>query len=154
MSKKSLGMAAVVAAAATAIALVPAGSMASQTSLKTKLSGSEEVCTDPTRCGDPDGFGHVKLDFDAEAGTICFKLTAKNVDPLTAGHIHEAPEGVAGPVVVPLFESTEGLTGRIKDCVEGVDPALIEDILANPEDYYVNVHNPSFPEGAIRGQLG
>jgi hypothetical protein len=28
------------------------------------------------------------------------------------------------------------------------------DIVKNPENYYVNVHNAEFPGGALRGQLG
>jgi hypothetical protein len=33
------------------------------------------------------------------------------------------------------------------------DPALALDIVMNPWNYYVNVHNPDYPPGAIRGQL-
>src|SRR5438874_13432699 len=38
-------------------------------------------------------------------GTIEFKsqINNKNGETFVAGHIHEAPAGVAGPVVVPLF---------------------------------------------------
>jgi hypothetical protein len=32
--------------------------------------------------------------------------------------------------------------------------SLIADILANPADYYVNVHTKEHPAGAIRSQLG
>ena len=30
---------------------------------------------------------------------------------------------------------------------------LIRDIAANPQNYYVNLHNARFPGGAVRGQL-
>lgn len=38
-------------------------------------------------------------------------------------------------------------------CRAGVDRALLEDILQNPNDYYVNVHNATYQPGAVRGQL-
>jgi hypothetical protein len=30
---------------------------------------------------------------------------------------------------------------------------MVKRILENPSDYYINVHNPSHPGGAVRGQL-
>jgi hypothetical protein len=65
-------------------------------------------------------------------------------------HIHFAPAGVAGPVVVnfdpPVNGSSEG-------CTNAVDPAVAQNILTHPEQYYVNVHNAEWPAGAVRGQL-
>jgi len=80
---------------------------------------------------------------------VCWELTAENIDPAVAAHIHKAPAGVAGGVVVTLSPPT---TGMSSGCAE-VDSALVMEIRQFPENFYVNVHNPAFPAGAIRGQL-
>ncbi len=41
----------------------------------------------------------------------------------------------------------------LEDCTN-VDRARIKDIIQNPQNYYANIHNATFPAGAIRGQLG
>jgi hypothetical protein len=49
--------------------------------------------------------------------------------------------------------------GNAADCLtegeEGKFPTgeKVADILTNPGDYYVNVHNTEYPGGAVRGQL-
>jgi hypothetical protein len=87
---------------------------------------------------------------DPKTREVCFELTVSGIEPATAAHIHQAPVGVAGPVVVPLDPPTNGTSSG---CVSGVDHALIQNIIQHPEEYYVNVHNADFPNGAIRGQL-
>ena len=63
---------------------------------------------------------------------------------------HVGGPDVAGPVVLGLTPPTDG---RSDGCAGDVDPALIRELLRNPRDYYVNVHNAEYPGGAIRGQL-
>jgi hypothetical protein len=70
--------------------------------------------------------------------------------PATAAHIHLAPEGVAGPVVVPLTPPTSGVSSG---CVSGLAREGVKAILKDPAVYYVNVHNADHPAGALRGQL-
>jgi hypothetical protein len=120
--------------------------------LSTTLTGSAEV----PGPGDPDASGTVSIALNQGQGEVCFALTWENIDgTVVAAHIHEAPVGVAGPVVVPLFVDTSfSGTGSLSDCVAGVSEELIKDIRQNPADYYVNIHSTVFPAGAIRGQLG
>jgi CHRD domain-containing protein len=116
----------------------------------TTMSGAEE-CNASGVCnqGDPDGSGLARITLNAGQATVCWELTAMNIAPATAAHIHEAPVGRPGPIVVPLSPPTSGSSSG---CT-AANPALIADIIENPEKYYVNVHNAEYPAGAIRGQL-
>lgn len=99
--------------------------------------------------GDPDGRGTAALRTRHSHGQVCVDLEVRNIDPATAAHIHKAPPGSPGPVVVPLTPPTNGSSSGCYSATE----ALVRDIAKNPGDYYVNVHNAAFPAGAIRGQL-
>jgi hypothetical protein len=115
------------------------------TVLRAELTGEEEV----PGPGDPDGSGSATIIL-IRPNTICYVLTAENIAPATAAHIHVGERGEAGPVVVPLNNPpTYGVSGG---CTQA-DPALVSNIQENPENYYVNVHNEEYREGAIRGQL-
>lgn len=73
----------------------------------------------------------------------------EDIDPATAAHIHRAPAGQAGPVVVTLSAPTEGMSSGCAD----VDSELVMEIQQYPEMFYVNVHNAAYPAGEVRGQL-
>lgn len=113
--------------------------------LETSLTGASEV----PNLGDPDGSGTARFTLNPGQGQICYELTVAGIEPATAAHIHEAPAGSAGPVVVGLLAPD---SGTAKACM-AVDPALVREIMKVPSDYYVNVHNPAYPGGALRGQL-
>jgi hypothetical protein len=113
--------------------------------LSTTLTGADEV----PGPGDLDGSGEAFITLNHGRGEVCFQLSVSDIAPATAAHIHEAPAGVAGPVVVGLTPPTSGSSSG---CVSA-DRDLIKDIIQNPADYYVNVHNAAFPAGAVRGQL-
>lgn len=100
--------------------------------------------------GDPDGTGTALLHINPGQQEVCFTLTVSNIAPATAAHIHIGTATQAGPVLVGLAAPT---TGSSSGCVSLSRESAI-DIIQNPENYYVNVHNEQFPAGAIRGQLG
>lgn len=102
--------------------------------------------------GDPDGIGRAVITIDDAANRLCLALQFTNVTLPTSGlHIHRAPPTAPGPVVVPFSNPT---TNQVYECVIVEDEALLDDIAANPGDYYINLHTqPNFGPGAIRGQL-
>jgi hypothetical protein len=110
----------------------------------TSLTGAAEV----PGPGDPDGSGTAELTLNQGQREVCFQISVQDIGAPIAAHIHEAPTGVAGPIVVDFFQGNPRPSG----CVT-VDRALIKDIRQNPDEYYVNVHNEEFPDGAVRGQL-
>jgi len=99
--------------------------------------------------GDADGSGTASLRLNHGQGEVCFSYSVTDVGPLAAAHIHLAPAGQPGPVVIPTPPtSATGGSG----CVSA-DQDLIKAIMHDPEAYYFNVHNADFPGGALRGQL-
>lgn len=100
--------------------------------------------------GDPDGSGTAHFRVNPGLEQICYTLEVSDIAPAAAAHIHVAPVGSPGPVVVPLMPPTDGSSSG---CAQ-VERDLARDILMHPENYYVNVHNADFPAGAVRGQLG
>jgi hypothetical protein len=68
-------------------------------------------------------------------------------------HIHKGAKGVAGPIVVPTDQSSFNLPRPTSSGCEAIPSALSKKLRQNPSNYYVNVHNKPYPDGAIRGQL-
>ena len=96
-------------------------------------------------------FGTATFTIDPTRTTLTVDETVSLVGTPTLAHIHKGAAGVQGPVVVP-FDATKFVNGHLTQTVTA-DPTLLSDIVANPQNYYTNVHNSSFPAGAIRGQL-
>jgi hypothetical protein len=113
--------------------------------ISTMLSGSTEV----PGPGDPDGSGYFSMTLNQGQGTISYELYADDIEMPTGAHIHIGAAGAAGGIVVPLTPPVGGMSMGVLE----VEPSLIKAIRQNPSAYYVNVHNATYPRGAIRGQL-
>jgi len=99
-----------------------------------------------------------------EAGTaVHFRLKVKDIDDVTAAHIHAGMPDENGGVVVTLFNggptsqngtlatgyiSEANLSGAFAGDFDGFVAALRQGEL------YVNVHTLGHPAGEIRGQIG
>jgi len=115
-------------------------------SLTIALSGGAEV----PGPGDNDGSGTANLTINHDKGEVCYDITVEDIQEPTAAHIHIGAADKSGAPKVTFKKTADGLW---KGCASA-DKALLSDILKNPGNYYVNVHNQEFPSGALRGQLG
>lgn len=147
--------------AAVAMALLLAAPVAAAATLTATLTGAAEV----PGPGDTDGTGSAVVVINAAAGTLCYTVTVNGIVTPTAAHIHQGAAGVAGDIEVALTTPagpgpfTSNACAGPGDYVL-TDPGdfgsaalLLADIEANPQNYYVNVHNADLPAGAVRGQL-
>ena len=130
-----------------ALALLTFAYLAAATEMhaKANLTGAAEV----PGPGDPDGGGTVQVTLNSDKNEVCYDLSLKKLDNATAAHIHEGAAGKSGPVKVSFDAPKDG---SAKGC-KTADAAVVKDMMANPANYYVNVHNPAHRDGAIRGQL-
>lgn len=120
------------------------------------LTGANEV---PANAHGNNDRGSAVITLNQGQGQVCWTFGALTLDageslPNNA-HIHRAPVGAAGPVVVALFGAGNAPTAypSPRKCV-GASPVLIKEIRQNPSRFYVNMHNATHPSGVVRGQLG
>lgn len=163
--KYALGLAVLLAGVA-----LPQNARAGHTNvvLTAELDGSSEVASDPEMMdmmvGDATGMGSAYVfGIDGDPSTLCYTLEVSGIQLVPVGsgmaaHIHEGAYGENGPVVAALAGPEDG---NAADCLtEGEagkfpteEMGIVQRILENPSDFYINVHNPQFPAGVIRGQL-
>ena len=132
--------------------LVPVG--ASAAPLKANLKGKDEV----PGPGAQKGKGDASIKSKTRKRKVCYELGWRNIGAPSAAHIHKGAKGAAGPIKVPLFTTPQvgtSKSGCVKKDATGkrLQKKLLKKLKRKPEKFYVNVHNPAFPAGAIRGQL-
>ncbi|MEX1184543.1 MAG: CHRD domain-containing protein [Gemmatimonadota bacterium] len=147
-----------------AVPIFESASAVDASNFRTHARGSEEVPANDSRA---QGQAIFALSDDGDA--ISYKLIVANIENVTQSHIHIAPEGVNGPVVVWLYPSappSQLIPGRSQGVLaEGEFTAAdlrgplagqtLGDLLANLRsgNAYVNVHTVAHPPGEIRGQI-
>lgn len=111
------------------------------------LEGAGDSSTDAL---DPVHQGDAVLRLEKTA--IRFSIVAPGLQTVTATHIHHGASGTYGPM---LWEINSGYKGdAIRGTASDIPPGVIALIAHDPAEYYVKLHTPEFPGGAIRGQLG
>jgi hypothetical protein len=138
------------------VSAIPAGAT-SEFKFNITLDALDPVTGQVT--GDPDGRGTAEFIFDTDQGTICYELEvegiAEPVEPapgLGSAHIHLVATGGIAVDLETDFEPDKSDEFKASGCVE-VDSALLQAILENPDQYYLNIHNAEFPGGALSGLL-
>ncbi len=128
------------------------------------LSGAQEVPPATTRAR-----GVATFALDASGDALTYRLIVANIENVTMAHIHLAPVGVNGPVVVWLYPDgppPELIPGRTQgvlaegfitaaDLVGPLAGGTLDDLIEELADgnAYVNVHTSQFPGGEVRGQI-
>ena len=115
------------------------------------LTGAAE-CNASGTCnlGDPDGTGTITLSINPGQKRICYDLTLAGIETPFAAHIHEAEAGVSGPIEIPFPTPPLGTSSA---CVEDLSSQQLAELISKPSEYYYNVHNATYPAGALRGQM-
>ena len=120
-----------------------------------QMTGAAE-CNNAGACnlGDPDGSGTAVITVNRGQGRVCWDIDVTGVDPIAAAHIHMGFAGIAFPnnIVVHL-DADSGCTTTVTPGGAPLSADLLDALMKAPQAFYVNVHNASFPAGALRGQL-
>jgi hypothetical protein len=142
-------------------AVVAAAEGAKHVVLSADLSGDQEVPRINT-----DAAGKAVFELSGDGRTLHYELTTSNLKDITEVHIHMAPAGQNGVVVVVLFDTSLNGEGRVEGNVLRGDITaddLVGPLVGNPltallremeeAHAYINVHSMEYPVGHIRGQI-
>jgi hypothetical protein len=126
--------------------------------------GSEEVPAVDTRAQ-----GQATFRLSRDGSSVDFKLNVSNIEDVLMAHIHLAPAGSNGGVVVWLYPAgppPQLIPGRHQgelaagaitadDLVGSLAGASLGDLIEVMRDggAYVNVHTSANPGGEVRGQI-
>jgi hypothetical protein len=131
----------------TAGVLIAVGSAPAATgggSTTVHMTGAQEIPK-----GSPKGTGTFSYQIVTKTSMLCYSLKWSGIDTPFAAHVHKAPKGTEGPVVIPLSTSAPV---KHSGCVK-VKTSLLTAIAKKPSAYYVNIHTKKYQAGALRGQL-
>jgi hypothetical protein len=111
------------------------------------LSGGQEVFTPAPGAPSPadsNAQGQAIVQIARDGESFDYKLIVSNIDNVVQAHIHCAPEGVNGPIVVWFYPSKTA-TGALTGPTGRHDGVLIEDTIApsNVRTFTVNAANTS-----------
>ncbi|MCB8958359.1 MAG: CHRD domain-containing protein [Nocardioides sp.] len=96
--------------------------------------------------GDPDGSGEAHFTLNKARHKVCATVEWQDIAAPDSAHIHHASDG---GIVVDLGGAVTGGS----HCTTAVSKRAIAKILRHPGAYYFNVHNSTYPAGAIQGTL-
>ncbi len=149
--------------AAVMLAMLPSLGIAKKSGhheYKAAISGRTEVPKIKT-----EATGMVTFEPAMDGKELKYKLTVKDIENVTAAHVHLGKMGKSGPPVAGLFsgpEKTGKFSGTLaegtiteKDLVGPLSGKTIKDLIKDIRrgELYVNVHTEKYPDGEIRGQL-
>ncbi len=123
----------------TGFALATVQAQAGET--KVELSGAQE---NPPVTTAATGTAIVTINDDM---TVSVKVTTTGIAG-TASHIHMAPAGQNGPVIVPFAKNADGFASA-----PGAKLTEAQYAAYKAGNLYVNVHSAANPSGEIRGQI-
>jgi hypothetical protein len=126
--------------AAATLAMLPGRAPAAD--IAVTLSGAQEAPPVETKAA---GSGTITIGADK---SVSGSITTKDV-AATMAHIHIAPAGKNGPVIIPLTPS--GDNGWTVPAGSKLNDEQAAALAAG--NLYVNVHSAKYPGGEIRGQL-
>jgi len=111
------------------------------------MSGDEEV---PPVATPARAVAAITLNPAFPTGDVAVHVNTLGLDDATAAHVHQAPLGANGPVLVGLTQDPNDLSHWQSDNA-AFDAAGIAAF--NAGELYVNVHTPANPGGEVRGQI-